>query len=290
MEEGWRATYSDGSGAEGHAASTAHVMTRAEPERTLSSSSYLGTIATPGDAELQGLLLALQLTSGLDQVLLLSDSLQASIACLHKLAQGTQSPRSGIEVRIKRALRQRGSSQMDTGTSWVRAHIGINGNEKADTEAGIRSHLGQLLSEPGTATEAGIRQLSKQARAAHRSTPSLGLGKRTMWPRQPLSAYTWMRTNRGPGPMRALEPGSTKLARQTALNVQPAPTTQYGRHIVFHCPALTQQRNRLIGAREVDDREWADLDRPILIRDTQSPNEYRDGVQDFFHVIFNLFH
>lgn len=39
MDEGWRATYSDGSGAEGHAASAAHMMTRrAEPTRT--SSTY----------------------------------------------------------------------------------------------------------------------------------------------------------------------------------------------------------------------------------------------------------
>lgn len=152
MEEGWRAIYSDGSGSEGHAAAAAHMMTRrTEPPRT--TSSYLGPIATSGDAELQGLLLALQLSSDLDQVLILSDS-QASIASLHKLARGTQPPRSHIETQIKAALQERGSANMDTGISWVRSHIGMEGNEKADTEAGMRSYLGRLTSEPYIATEA----------------------------------------------------------------------------------------------------------------------------------------
>ena len=90
MDEGWRARYSDGSGAEGHAASAAHMMSRrAEPERT--THAYLGPITTSGDAELQGLLLGLQLTKDTDQVLLVSDS-QAGLASIHTLAQGTQPP------------------------------------------------------------------------------------------------------------------------------------------------------------------------------------------------------
>ena len=257
-------------------------MTR-RPEPQLTTRPYLGPHATSGDAEMQGILLALQITSNLDQVLLLSDS-QASIATLHKLAQGSQPTRSDIESQIKHELAKRAAAQMDTGVSWVRSYIGIKGNEVADREAGLCSYSGQLLSKPYTATEAGIRQHTKQARASARIVPSTGIGNQMTWPRQALSAYTWARTNRGPFKYWLHKIGKADSPNCPACDHH----AQDGFHVTFQCPALAHHRNRLMGAREGD--TWAHLDRPILIKYTQDPNRQQDGVQDFFHVIFTLFH
>ena len=175
MENGWRTAYSDGSGAEGHAAGAACLMSRrAEPTTTMSH--YLGTKATSNDAGLQGILCSLQLVGDMDQILLLSDS-QAGVASMLNLAKGDTAPRSGIERAIKRMLASRGQQNLDTGISWIRAHIGIPGNEAADREAGLKSFVGQILRQELTATEGGIRQATKAARASYRSVPSLGLGQ-----------------------------------------------------------------------------------------------------------------
>lgn len=115
LEEGWRAIYSDGSGAEGHAASAAHFMSRRdEPEPAISS--YLGPLATSGDVELQGILLTLQMSQLRDQILILSDS-QASIATVHNLALRRQAPCSDITCAIKQGLARRGEANLDTGIS-----------------------------------------------------------------------------------------------------------------------------------------------------------------------------
>ena len=71
------------------------------------------------------------------------------------------------------------------------------------------------------------------------------------------------------------------------LRIQLSSVIDDGRHVTFECPALAHHRNRLIGARNGD--LWTDLDRPILIRDAHTPNTFRDGVQDFFLVIFIAF-
>ena len=107
---------------------------------------------------------------------------------------GRKPPRSHIEQDITDALRVRGTVHLHTGISWVRSHIGIKGNELADSEVAAQSFIGQLLSKTLIATETGIRLLSKQARASHRAIPSLGLDTLPYWPKQPLSAYTRMRT------------------------------------------------------------------------------------------------
>ena len=70
-------------------------------------------------------------------ICLVSDS-QAAIQTVHNLSKG-QPPRSQIESRIKDALR---SPNKDIGL-WVRGHIGIPGNKKADKRAEYESILGR---------------------------------------------------------------------------------------------------------------------------------------------------
>lgn len=50
------------------------------------------------------------------------------------MAKGA-TPKSRIEKEIKAALRRREALALDTGINWVRAHIGIQGNELADLHA-----------------------------------------------------------------------------------------------------------------------------------------------------------
>ena len=252
---------------------------RDEPEPT--SSHYLGPLATSGDAELQGILLALQASKLRDQVIILSDS-QASITSVHKLCSGEQAPRSGIEKAIKRTITERGRPNLTTGISWVRSHIGITGNELAGKAAGQRSFTGQLLSEPYTATTAGIRQLHKEARVTHRARTTLGLGRLTQWNRRALSAYTWTRTNRGP--MRQWLFQINKIDNPTCTACQHH--TQDGDHVVFHCPALRSQRTHLIGMRQGE--TWEDIDRPLWIKSTTEVNRQQDGTEAFFMEVFNF--
>jgi len=55
-------------------------------------------------------------------------------------------PRSGIEVQLTEALRKR--EHLDTAISWIRSHIGIEGNEKADDAAALASILGEIAGPP----------------------------------------------------------------------------------------------------------------------------------------------
>lgn len=155
-------------------------------------------------------------------------------------------------------------------------------NEIADREAAIRNFTGQLFSEPHTATYAGIKQLHKQARATHRSMPTMGLGRLTQWSRRALSAYTWTRTNRGPMKQWLHQIRKADDPRCPACQHH----TQDGQHIVFHCPALRTQCNKLIGTREGD--SWQHLDHPILIKHTREVKKQQDGTETFFEEVFNF--
>ena len=74
-----------------------------------------------------------------DMIDIVSDS-QAAIQTVYNLNRGHR-PRSHIECRIKAALKYQTT---DIGILWIRAHIGIPGNEKADKRAEYESILGAI--------------------------------------------------------------------------------------------------------------------------------------------------
>ena len=75
------------------------------------------------------------------------------------LASGT-CPGSGIELDIKNGPRPRRDKDMTV--SWVRGHIGISGNEKADLEAAFQSITGTVASPKLTARTESSGQGSKE--------------------------------------------------------------------------------------------------------------------------------
>ena len=156
--------YSDGSRLDGAAA--AATSKRAE---------YLGMHATVTDAEMVGVLLALE--DGSRRVAL--DS-QGAIQRLEQLY--TQPARSWIEAQLQLANKE-GCELM-----WVKGHAGIEGNEAADKRAKIRAYGGRVVQRPSILTPAGIRQDHR----IHSKPPHL------KWTRKQLKGLTFIVTDRGP--------------------------------------------------------------------------------------------
>ena len=154
LDMGWTTIYSDRTGREHHTASACASHSRRTSERT-SGHQYLGTAATVADAERTGLLRALQDHYDDHAILLLTDS-QAAVDTVRNHCQG-QAPRSGIEQQLKAQLSRRHRENQGTTIAWFRSHIGIPGNEEADSLATWSSHLGQTTGATRTVTEGGLR-------------------------------------------------------------------------------------------------------------------------------------
>ena len=158
----------DGSGAEGIQAAG---VDSAGPCGTTSKSygEYLGEMTSVADAERLGLALALEREHPEQPLALASDS-QAAISTLRSLSKGAP-PRSGIEVRLKDALSRRTG---EPGALWVRRHIGIASNERADRKANLTRVIGNAHGDPGLTTFEGLREKGRSRRADARTAPGFG--------------------------------------------------------------------------------------------------------------------
>ena len=128
--------------------------------------AYAGTTSSVADGERLAMALALER----EETHMPCDS-AAAIQTLLNLSQGTP-PRSGIEQCIKVALRNREASY--TAVLWVRSHIGISGNEKADKRAEYESILGDISGATQIATAEGVRAISQAARKDARTKAGFG--------------------------------------------------------------------------------------------------------------------
>ena len=168
---------------------------------------------------------------------------------------------------------------------WVRAHIGIRGNELADQHATFHSHLGQIAGTGGTATEGGIRQLTKAARAESRSAPTYGKGRRVGWKRRALAAYTWMRTGKGPQ-LQWLH----RIGKAADPTCHCGAAIQTGEHVVWECRLhnVERRRNRIGSTAKGD---WGALDDPLWVPNDdvegreETDDEQVDGVERFFDYL-----
>ena len=242
------------------------------------SGGYPGPVSTVADGERRGVTEALR--SDQDMLLALTDSMAAKATTIN-LARGAP-PRSGINRDVKAALQRREAQHLDTGISWLRAHIGVKGNGIADEHALFQSYRGAIAGDRCTATEGGIRRIAKEARAAERKVEGYGLGGRTQWGRRALSAYTWFRT--GKGPQREL---LHKIKKTEDAHCDCGAAVQSGDHIVWHC-ALYQterRRNRMAGLEGPEG--WKQIDHLIWVEDegAEDPNDRVDGVERLFDYL-----
>ena len=218
------------------------------------------------------MVLALETEHPLQPLALASDSM-AALSTLKDLAKGAP-PRSAIEVRMKDAL----STGRPVGALWVRSHIGIPGNEKADRRAALEGLRGPR-DFPELVTWEGLKEKDKAWRESLRTAP--GYGKhRTEWGKHALAAYTWARTNRGP--QKAWLHHIGKAIDPSCVCGHPS---QDGNHLVFHCPRLHARRERLLPK----ERTWVSLDDPHWVTEAGRDGrkqEKIEGTEAFFQEVY----
>lgn len=86
---------------------------------------------------------------------------QAALRSAINLSSGSP-PISAIEKELKAALHERRGQ--DTGIAWIRSHIGIPSNERADSQANYKSLLGDISDSEGTTAKEGVRAFSAAQR------------------------------------------------------------------------------------------------------------------------------
>ena len=188
--------------------------------------------------------------------------------------QPRRPPRSGIEIRLKNALIRR--LQVPTAIAWIRSHIGVQGNARADETALLHSHLGRVSLHPSTATFEGIIAHTKASRARERQAASFGI-RRPDWHRHALSAYTWLRT--GKGPQRDWLHHIGKSTDPACPACGASPTS--GQHLVFSCPTHLTRRRELLGGRS----SWEQLDAPDWRKEGDDPPYC--AIESFFDYLYH---
>jgi len=173
MKEGWRMAYSDGTGVNEQAAAGFHSEDQlGRPDNR--GGAFLGDLATVADAERKGIALALGDTA--DRLYILTDS-QGALRTTLALSKEAY-PRSRTERELKGALHKR--RDQSTAITWIRGHIGIEGNTKADRLSAYYSYLGVTAMAPREATWEGVRNYSKARQRSERVEPGMGL-RRADW-------------------------------------------------------------------------------------------------------------
>ena len=146
----------------------------------------VGSIATMWDGEVAGIRQALRMAPDVD-VLVLSDSTAALRAIKRAADRGRGHSRDLVEVvdEIGRHI----TKGLSTKFGWVKAHVGIDGNERADlmAKAGCRDSLLPQV------TEGGLRAYWKDVRSRERAQRGLGSGRVVWWNRRAVLRYTHLR-------------------------------------------------------------------------------------------------
>ena len=147
----------------------------------------VGNIATVWDGEVAGIRQALRMAPEID-ILVLSDSTAALHAIKHAARDGRGHSRDLVD-EVGRRCRM----GLSTRFGWVKAHIGIDGNEKAD----LMAKTGCKESLLPQVTEGGVRAYWKEVCGRERAQRGLGSGRVVRWNRRAVLRYTHLRVGKG---------------------------------------------------------------------------------------------
>ena len=103
--------------------------------------------------------------------------------------------------------------------------------------------------------------------------------RRTTWSNRGLSAYTWLRTNRGPQAQWLHHIGKATSPTCTRCDTL---AEESGDHITFQCQGRASERRKwLAGAKS-----WEELDNPIWSTKEEGGGEEVDKVETFFEIMY----
>jgi len=220
----------------------------------------LGKIATVWDGEVAGLRGALTHAPA-KKILILSDS-QAG-----RTGKARTYNLRWVASEIGRRKEELGEDAVTLG--WVKAHVGIYGNEKADR---LAKEGAEKTPNTTRITEGGLKQVWAKKRKAERCVKGTGSGRVLKWNRKALLNYTQCRTGKGRlGWWRyTLDPWEDPMCR-VCFNLET------GRHVALVCTAGEWLGRRWSSWKQADDRKvWMrkrkDGDKEVVI----------DLVEDFF--------
>ena len=99
--------------------------------------------------------------------------------------------------------------------------------------------------------------------------------RRPEWGRHALSAYTWLRTNKGPQKSWLFTIGKSQDPSCPCGH-----HTQDGDHLTFPCPKFESTRRKYLR----DKRTWVDLDPPHWRKEG---DEYYDATEAYFDFLYH---
>ena len=201
-------------------------------------------------------------------VLVLSDSMAALQAIKRAACDGRGRTRDLVEVVDE--VGRRNLLGLSTQFGWVKAHTGIDGNERADlmAKAGCRDPLLPQV------TEGGVRAYWKDVRHRERSQWGLGSGRVLRWNRRAALRYTHLWVGKGDvGEWRRRIRTDGTLCRLCGVE------EETGTHLVFGCEVSYELRQwNWTSWEEMDDkRRWR-----YTVEGERGKVLVRDRVEDFF--------
>ena len=227
----------------------------------------VGNVATVWDGEVAGIHQALRMAPDVD-VLVLSDSTAALRAIKRAADRGRGRSRDLVEVVDQ--IGRRITKGLSTQFGWVKAHVGVDGNERADlmAKAGCRESLLPQV------TEGGVRAYWKDVRSRERAQRGLGSGRIVRWNRRAVLRYTHLRVGKGDvGEWWRVVGNEDTLCRLCGVE------KETGTHLVFGC-------GENYGLRLWNWTTWEELDDKRRWRYTVEGEGgkvlVRDRVEDFF--------